>query len=245
MKKQLLALAFLASATALSAQGNFTFVDANSSDVTNTTQTYWVPSSSTDTRIYTVTNISESPITVKVRKINMQLNDPGATTWFCNDQNCYAPTTTLSVAFSIPSQGHFDLSADYNPNNMTGVTQVRYTIIDQANPADSSWLIIVYNAANGPAGVNNISLVKPTVSNPAPNPAAFTFSMNYKLGSVQPVDAHMVIFNMLGEQVMEQPVYESEGTVKMDVSTLGAGVYFCSLVSDGKTLASRRLVVSH
>jgi hypothetical protein len=50
---------------------------------------------------------------------------------------------------------------------------------------------------------------------------------------------------MLGASVLESEVTETEGTVRMDVSTLDQGVYFCSLIADGKTLATRRLVVSH
>jgi hypothetical protein len=50
---------------------------------------------------------------------------------------------------------------------------------------------------------------------------------------------------MLGERVKETTIEEMEGVVKMDVSTLGQGVYFCSLESEGKTLTTRRLVVAH
>ena len=55
----------------------------------------------------------------------------------------------------------------------------------------------------------------------------------------------MVIYNMLGDRVMETVVEENEGTIKMDVSSLEQGIYFCNLESDGKMLSTRRLVVTH
>jgi len=69
--------------------------------------------------------------------------------------------------------------------------------------------------------------------------------MNYKMGSASTTNSKLVIYNMLGDRVMETRVEEVDGTVRMDVSTLDQGIYFCSLESDGKTLATKRLVVTH
>ncbi|HET6993115.1 MAG TPA: T9SS type A sorting domain-containing protein, partial [Bacteroidia bacterium] len=137
------------------------------------------------------------------------------------------------------------LTTDFNPNNVAGVTTVRYTVINQANMNDTAWFMITYNVSCSPAGIVSHINEKPSVSNPAPNPASSVFAINYKLGSANPQGAKMVIYNMLGDRVMETSVEEIEGTVKMDISSLDQGVYFCSLESDGKTLATRRLVVAH
>jgi hypothetical protein len=179
---------------------------------------------------------------VKVRRTNIQMNDAGSQAYFCTDLNCYSPGQTMSSVVNMPAGGHFDLSLDYS-TNANGSSHIRYTVINQANTADSATFIVVYNST--PAGISTASIVKPSVSNPMPNPAATSFNLNYKLGSASQDNAKMVIYNMLGERVMETAVTEAEGTVKMDVSALNAGVYFCSLESEGKTLATRRLVVSH
>lgn len=245
MKKHLLVAAFAAITTLASAQ-SFSIVDGAIGSLNGGTFNYWVSTSVTDTRIATVTNTSAANLNVKVRKSILQLNDAGATVWFCTDQNCYAPSTALSSQFTMgASGGLFDLTYDFNPNNATGVTQVRYSVINQANPADSAWFIVVYNLSNSPTGVVNANVGKPSVSNPMPNPASSVFSMNYKLGSAASSNAKVVVYNMLGSVVMENPVNDSEGVVKMDVSTLDQGIYFCTLESDGKALATRRLVVSH
>jgi Secretion system C-terminal sorting domain len=246
MKKQLLVFALAAVSSLLSAQApSFVIYDENGTAVQGTTQTYWVPSSVTDVRHYASININSSSLSVKVRKTVLQINDAGATTWFCTDQLCYAPTTIITpTAMTVGAGSQFDLSIDFNPNGVTGVTQVRYSIINQANTADSTWFIVVYNIAAGPAGVNPAVIVKPSVSNPSPNPASSVFNMSYKLGTGN-TQAKMVVYNMLGESVMVETITDAEGTIRMDVSTLDQGVYFCSLEADGKTLLSRRLVVTH
>ncbi len=242
MKKHLLSIAFVG-ITAAATAGNFTITDASSANVAGTTQTYNIVANSTDTRIFTITNTNASQVNVKVRKTVIQQHHPNATTWFCTDQLCYAPTTTLSGNVPMASGGMFDLTIDIDPYNNTGVSEVRYAIINQSNTNDTSFVTIVYNV--GPAGIANNIAVKASISNPMPNPASTQFNMTYKLGSSSTDGAKLMVYNMLGAVVMETEITSAEGTVRMDVSTLDQGVYFCSLVSDGKTHATRRLVVSH
>jgi hypothetical protein len=242
MKKHLLAIAFLGITAAANA-GNFSITDASSVNVAGTTQTYNIVASSTDSRIFTVMNNNATQVNVKVRKTVIQQHHPSSTTWFCTDLNCYAPTTTLSPSFAMAASGTFDLTIDIDPYNQTGVSEVRYAIINQMNTSDTSFVTVIYNI--GPAGIANNVAVKASISNPMPNPASAQFSMTYKLGSSSTAGAKLMVYNMLGAVVMETEITSAEGTVRMDVSTLDQGVYFCSLVSDGKTHATRRLVVSH
>ncbi len=243
MKKHLLFVAIAAlSSVALSAQINYPITDSVSASVTSTTVNYNVLASATDTRHFTVTNATANTVTVKVKKTIYFLNDPGSTVYFCTGANCYSPSQTLSLAVVLAPNGTCALTCDHYPNNMAGVTQVRYTVINQANTTDTTYFIINYTASL--TGVATHSLVKPSLSNPAPNPASSSFTMNYKMGSTNPQDSKMVIYNMLGDRVMETSVEESEGALRMDVSSLEQGVYFCSLESDGKIVATRRLVVT-
>lgn len=149
----------------------------------------------------------------------------------------------MSVQFAVNGMGSFDLTADYTPDNTSGTGRVRYSVIDQNNPSDSATLEIVYNCT--PTGINTHAIVKSSISNPAPNPASSVFAINYKLGSTSTEGSIMSVYNMLGVRVMQVPVEDFEGTLRMDVSDLDQGVYFCSLESDGKVLATRRLIVSH
>ncbi|GAB4134269.1 MAG: hypothetical protein Fur0041_07350 [Bacteroidia bacterium] len=251
MKKQLLSLIAGISVLAAGAQ-NFQIISNATGQVINgQTLTYWVPvtdaqsNSYTETHDFEVVNAAGATVTAKVRKVNLQMHDAAGTTWFCTDQNCYAPTTVLSANVNMPSQGQFALLTDFNTAAVagTGVTRVRYTIFNTQNPNDSAYFEIVYNLAVG-VGMKDLN-VKASVSNPMPNPASSSFTMNVKMGSTPMNDSKLVIYNMLGSVVKEVPVLETEGSVTVDVALLDAGVYFCSLESNGKQLATKRLVVSH
>lgn len=244
MKKYLLTLALGAFISfSASAQSYSVVEDSTTTDVVGTTINYTVANNLLDTRIFTVNNLTGSQVTVKIKKTTIYLNDPGSTIYFCTGSNCYSPTQTLSLNVIMPAGGNVLLTCDHFPNNMPGLSQVRYTIINQANANDTASFSITYNAL--PTGIATHTIVKPSISNPAPNPASAMFSVNYKMGSTNMESAKMVVYNMLGERVMESAVEGSEGVMKMDVSTLGQGVYFCSLESDGKILTTKRLVVAH
>ena len=242
MKKVLLSLAASALCIAGFSQANYTIIDAMSTDIVGTTQYFYVPNSTLDTRVFTVNNISGSSKSVKVRKTILVLNDATSQAYFCTNANCYSATQSLSYTVNMAVGGSFTLTTDYS-SNLTGVSQVRYTVYDINNTSDSS--IVIFNYNSSPAGINANVAVKASISNPMPNPASSVFNMSYKLGSTSTNGAKLVVYNMLGASVLESEVTETEGTVRMDVSTLDQGVYFCSLIADGKTLATRRLVVSH
>ncbi|MCU0432045.1 MAG: T9SS type A sorting domain-containing protein [Bacteroidia bacterium] len=214
------------------------------------TITYWIPALNgsgpwLDVRHFTVSNISNMTKTFKVRKMNITLANVAAQTTFCTDMNCYGPGQMLSYNIPMNSNASFDLSLDYNTGSVTGVTRVSYTIYDINNVNDSLMLTLEYNVANGPASVANNTLVKPSVSNPQPNPASEMFAINYKMGSTPPADAKLVVYNMLGAVVLESEITSAEGTIRMDVSTLPTGVYFCTLTNNGRQLATKRLAVTH
>lgn len=246
MKKLLLSLSLLGLFGSASAQMTMVLTDSAGNVVTNgSTVNFTVSCSALDTRFWHFTNAGGSQINVKVKKTTMVLNDPGATVYFCTGTNCYSPAQTLSLNVALAGSGGTELlTTDHYPNSVAGVTTVRYTIVNQANVLDTAYFIINYTAVCSPGGINSASIVKPSISNPAPNPASSVFAINYKFGSTTNAGAKMVIYNMLGARVMETEVEGLEGTLKMDVSRLDQGVYFCSLESDGKTLATRRLVVA-
>ena len=245
MKKLLLSLSLVGLFGSLSAQMNIVITDSSGTVVTGTTVNYTIPCNLLDTRTWHITNAGGNQINIKVKKTILTLNDPGATVYFCTDINCYSPSQTLSLTVAVAGSGGTELlTTDHYPNGVAGITLVRYTVINQANLNDTAYFLINYTSVC-PGGINAPAIVKPTVSNPAPNPASTFFSINYKLGSANPVGAKMVIYNMLGDRVMETIVEENEGTIKMDVSSLEQGIYFCNLESDGRMLSTRRLVVTH
>jgi hypothetical protein len=241
MKKHLLAIAFAGLTVMGHAQANFTITDGTS-DITGTTQTFWIDQDLQDSRVFSVMNTSPNSINVKVRRTIIQLNTPTAVTSFCTGVNCYAPATNMSVQFAVPSGTSFNLTSDYFPDSVGGTGHVRYSILDQATASDSVIVDFIYNPA--PAGINSHSIVKTSFSNPVPNPASSVVSLTYSIGNSFG-NSKVVVYNMLGDKVKEIRIEETDGVAKFDVSDLEQGIYFCSLESDGKILSTKRLVVTH
>lgn len=245
MKKLLLASFSSVLAIGVSAQ-TFSIVDHTATPVVNgSTIIYYVDqATSLETHDFDVVNTTPNAVTCKVRKSVQSQASSGSTFYFCTDQLCYTPSTVLSGNVSVVGSGQFLLVTDFTPNNTTGISLVRYSVFNTANPSDSVFFFIEYNVS--PTSVQNHSMVKANIGSPMPNPASSAFSMNYDLGtSYGQGAARMVVYNMLGEAVRTENLTGAEGTFRMDVSALENGVYFTSLEVDGRQLATKRLVITH
>jgi Secretion system C-terminal sorting domain len=245
MKKFTLALLALTSFSLTQAQ-NIQFTDPSNNDQLINGQTlYYTVSSATYIDFanhFDLKFATGQQVFIKARRVNMQMNAPGSLAWFCMRNKCYSPTQTLSNQDTIFSNASLDFSIHYAPEQYSyGVSRIRYSAYVIANPNDSAYFDVEYTT---PLGINTNSLAQASISNPTPNPANSTFSLNYKL-NVNASASDLVLYNMLGEKIMTRSLDEMEGNISVDVTTLPQGVYFCAIVSDKKTLVTRRLVVTH
>jgi hypothetical protein len=245
MKKLLLASVSALFAAGLSAQSLSVTHDTQGGIANGSTLVYYVDqATSLETHDFDVHNTSGANITCKVRKAVQSQASANSLFYFCTDQLCYAPSTVVSGNVTVNSGAEFLLVTDFTPDNTPGISVVRYSVWNTANPADSVYFFIEYHVS--PTGIAAHQNVKASIGSPMPNPASAVFNMNYNLGSSYGQgNAKMVIYNMLGEAVKTEAISEAEGTFRMDVSTLDNGVYFTSLEVDGKQLSTKRLVVSH
>lgn len=246
MKKLLLISATVLLAASLGAQSSFSLTDVNqASVVSGSTIIYYVDqATSLETHDFDVHNITGNNLTVKVRKAVQSFASAGSVFYFCTDQLCYTPNTNLSGNVTLNAADQFLLVTDFTPNNTPGISIVRYSVFNTANPSDSVYFFIEYHVS--PTGIVSNSMVNASIGSPTPNPASFVFNMTYDLGSSYGGgQATIVIYNMLGAVVRTKMLDDAQGTFCMDVAGLENGVYFTSLEVDGKQVSAKRLVVSH
>lgn len=246
MKKLVLASLSVLFAAGLSAQTSFSITSATEGGVASgSTIVFYVDqATSLETHDFDIHNTTGANITCKVRKAVQSQASANSLFYFCTDQLCYAPSTNLSSNVTLNSGGQFLLVTDFTPDNTNGVSVVRYSVFNTANPSDSVYFFVEYHVT--PTGIATHSNVKASIGAPMPNPASAVFNMSYNLGSSYGQGkAKMVVYNMLGAVVKTETIEEQEGTFRMDVSTLENGVYFTALEVDGKQLSTKRLVVSH
>lgn len=241
MKKTILALA-------ISLIGTSAF--AQSIGVTNAdTYVTGEPSASLLKANATVTNNGTTPIDVMVRFEEVTTIPSGAGHYFCWTV-CYSEgsindgfETPAAHAITIdPGQSVTNFYSDYIPHGTVGTTTFRYTFYDKDNPSDATPIEITFDTQN--VGIEDVFASDDSgVSESFPNPAVDEAKINY---SVKPgaENAELVIYNMLGSKVKVMPLTEEQGTLRMNVSSLPAGLYFYSMMVDNQEVATKKMLVT-
>jgi hypothetical protein len=83
-----------------------------------------------------------------------------------------------------------------------------------------------------------------SISNPYPYPANESVSFNYQI--FQPnLDARITLYDVLGNELTTYRLQQEYNKVVIQTSSLKAGVYFYTLLIDGKNVITKKLVVNH
>ena len=184
-------------------------------------------------------------VTVKVRRhIDVLATNHVAN--FCFAGYCYVATQDLSLPVDINPGEVTDslnvtLRSDLNPASSNGVTTISYTAYNTDDESDSVSVTYTYHA--GPDGVVELFNGSKNLSNAYPNPADNKSLVAYNLNYNR--NAQIIISNMLGSTLGKVLLTENKGTVDLPIAALPDGIYYYTLMNDGKRLASKRLLISH
>ncbi len=179
---------------------------------------------------------------VKVKKTEVTVLG-GTSNYFCWGA-CYDPSTFESPFAQTIEAGAVNeqFYGDYSPLNVAGTSTIRYTFFDAFNPDDSIAVNVAFNAS--PSSIDEQLAGKVIISNAYPNPAKEVVFVDYKLSGMVN-DLSVQVTNMLGSRVKEIQLVELQGTARIGVAELPDGIYFYSLVADGKSVLTRKFVVKH
>ncbi len=193
-----------------------------------------------------VKNNSANFITVKVKRTINSLA-PSHVSNFCFGGVCYTSNVSVSTFSvdinpnSMADSTNGTLRADLNPAGVDGVSEVTYCAYNVDNESDSVCITFHYNA--GPIGINELLGGNKFLSNAFPNPADHSSVVAYNLSYVR--NAQIVISNMLGSALSKIQLFEKAGSVELPIGSLPEGVYYYTLMNDGKPVVSKRLMISH
>lgn len=245
MKK--LILSVFAAAAFLSARSqSLQLLDTATQASAQASYNWWVGSGDSYNETFYVKNHTSSAVTFMVKKYVYA--NPGSLNdiTFCIGTFCYGASVTQSGNITIaangtlPSgQGSYGLSTDFDAGSASGTTsQVRYSLINVNNAADSISVLINYNIG--------VSGIKPaaanySISNIAPNPAKESVTLNYDIKNAQ--NASVKIYNMIGNLVKTVQLDNVANSAKIDVSTLEEGMYFYSVMVGNKAVKTSRLII--
>lgn len=189
-----------------------------------------------------VKNNSANTMSVKVKKVELSLIR-GTLNYFCWGL-CYQNTVYVSpdsVNIRSGETNKLDFSGHYTCQDSIGVSTIRYVFFDKDHPSDTACVNIQYDAR--PLGIGNLLSGNNNSITAYPNPADNFTNVIYNM--TERTSASVVIRNILGAVVKEIFLNDREGKISVNTSDLGDGIYFYSLVENGFSKSTRKLVVKH
>lgn len=193
-----------------------------------------------------VENVSDDFIQVKVKKTIID-TVTGSENAFCWGQ-CFVPRVSVSLSPLIIDANDFNedsFYAEYWPKGLEGTSTIRYTffVYEGSDEDYTDSVSVIMNFVVTPASVEQYILSNSTLSNARPNPANNSTSIPYSLPNSFNGDAQIVVKNLLGSTVFSETINNTNGKVNVNTSEFDAGIYFYSLVVNGQTFYTKKLIV--
>jgi hypothetical protein len=190
-----------------------------------------------------IQNTGNATIDVRVKRHILNANaltDENAICWVvCYDQATDVSLFTIDLAPGQTSTADFTGHVYPDADGTEWNGQIAYTFYDDANPNDSARIVVRFETVRG--------LNAPDLSKSAwkvyPNPA--DQYVEFSIDAQRYKGASLVITDLLGHTVRKKSFSAGETKARLTTSDLKSGVYFYTLVVEGKAVETRKLVVSH
>ncbi len=192
-------------------------------------------------------NTSGSDRTINVKRYEVSV--PGGTgNYFCWDV-CYDVVlaglrpvwTALDPIYMADGQTVNGFHGYYKPNGVVGEATFRYVWYDVANPSDSTWVDLLFNIGAEGSGIAEVADVLTFKIFPNPSTGGDITIEHDLAGAI--AGTQLELYNVLGERKLVRPFSAARGKVTLSEGDLNSGVWFAVLKRNGKTLATKRVVV--
>lgn len=194
-----------------------------------------------------IRNLTNEAIPVVVRKEHVRIVE-GTENTFCWGGSCLGSGTfesrpqivegnSVSSENDLSFHHQLDLTYSGDPANFAvGTSIVRYYAYSSEDPSNTVCIEIWFAY-----GADGIDENKVSFGHAYPNPASSVVRFNYQL----PVagDASVSVYNLLGQEVMNQVLNSVQGQAVLSVSDLTEGIYFCNLKVNGRAVKTEKFVV--
>ena len=184
-------------------------------------------------------NLTSTDLNVLVEKKVIE-DLEGTINFFCWGM-CFSPDIFVSpspvavAANSVTNEEALSFHTMFE-ENVFGKVQVMYSAYDERHPDEAVTINVVFKKS----GVGVIENSRPmTMSNAYPNPASSYVHFNYSF------DGHLsaVVYNLMGQEVARQELNANDGQLTLSVSDLQDGIYFCTMMVDGRAWTTKKFVV--
>jgi hypothetical protein len=194
-----------------------------------------------------VTLNSDVQRTLRVKRYEVWPVD-GTSNTFCWGE-CYIPYSAgerplwvSNLTETLQPATLFDgFHAYYYPAGTEGLTKFRFVWYPTDAPTDTAYVDIVFDTRANAVGQQELTAAAPAVE-VFPNPATganLTLRFSGDLGGAQ-----WVLNNALGAVERQGSLRAGAGDVAVNLDGLPSGVYFASIVRQGRMVATRRVVIT-
>ena len=244
MKKLLIALVLIVSVFVASAQ-SFRVTEKETGNVVENGASYYVygdgEASFGELNIEFNVTANES-IRLVGEKVELQVVDQ-TLNYICWGQ-CLSPTVYVSDPFNMEEGQSETFSMHYMYENeigdVAGLEQHMQYYLYPGNDPDNKFIInVIFKYSL--YGVDDMNAVE-SFSNAYPVPASNVVNFDYSFNS-NVNTAMIAVYNMMGQEVLRSDISGISGKASLNVSDLADGVYFYSLIVNGKTEKSSKLII--
>ena len=174
------------------------------------------------------------------QKVEIQVVE-GTYNMLCLDQ-CYAPSVYVSPVVNFAANETKDFSMHYQYENaiedVAGLEQIMEYYLYEEGSHEQFVINVTFKYSLD--GIDDYSSNE-VFSNAYPMPASDVVNFDYNFASSE--NAEVAIYNMMGQEVLRNSISGMSGKLSINVSDLTDGVYFYSLIVNGKTEKSSKLVI--
>lgn len=241
MKKLFFTLALIVSVLTLSAQ-KYTVTEKTTGNVVENGAMYYIYGEGSFNELiaeFIVT--ANEPVNLIGEKEEIQVVE-NTVNMLCLG-SCYLPTVYVSPVVPFTTGHSEDFAMHYMAtgeiSDVVGMEQImKYHLYEEGDPDNKFTVNVTFKFSLD--GIEDNSSVE-TFSNAYPVPAKDVVNFDYNFTSSK--NAEIAIYNMMGQEVMRNEINGIQGKASVNVSNLAAGVYFYSLIVDGKTEKSNKLII--
>lgn len=152
---------------------------------------------------------------------------------------CFGPDTFVAPALQVGPDSYntdeLSFHALYDAD-VYGDVIIKYYAYEERNPDQRISIVVKFHKSGVGVSENKVEF-----SHAYPNPASSMVHFDYALSAGDRVTVS--VFNLLGQEVMNQQLNALQGSVAISVADLNEGIYFCNLVVNGQTLKTEKFVV--
>lgn len=190
----------------------------------------------------TISNLRADTLRVMMKKEDVYLV-PGASASMCWAGYCYDPKIVVSN-FSLsmpPGETVYGCFGHFAPCGGKGVSIIRWTFFSEANPLDS--ISITAHYSTFPAAIEDKTVRASILEYGASNPANDQIVLKHSLPPGK--TGRIELRNNSGKLISCIENVSLTNTAIFDTMRLTSGMYFCSLLIDGKNVATLKTPIHH